>query len=80
MFKLKKVRKTTKPLRYDLNQISHYYAVEVTNRFRRLDLIDKVPEELWMEVSDIVPEAVVKTIPRKTNTKRQNACLRRRYK
>ena len=52
--KLKKVGKTTKPLRYDLNQISHYYAVEVTNRFKGLDLIDRVPDELWMEVRDIV--------------------------
>ena len=74
MFKLKKVRKTTKPLRYDLNQISHYYAVEVTNSFRRLDLIEKVPEELWMEVTDIVPEAVVKTIPKK-NKYKEVKCL-----
>ena len=52
--KLKKVGKTTRPFRYDLNQIS--YSVEVTNRFKRLDLIDRVPEELWMEISDTVQE------------------------
>ena len=63
--KLKKVGKTNKPFRYDLNQIPYNYTVEVTNRFKRLDLIDRVPEELWMEVCDIVQEAVVKTIPKK---------------
>ena len=52
--KLKKVGKTTRPFRYDLNQIPYDYTVEVTNRFKRLDLIDRVPEELWMEVPDIV--------------------------
>ena len=53
-FKLKKVGKTTKPFRYDLNQIFNNYTVQVTNRFKGLDLIDRVPEELWMEVHDIV--------------------------
>ena len=53
------------------------YTVEVINRFRRLDLIDKVPEELWMEVCDVVQKAVIKTIPKKKNAKRQNGCLRR---
>ena len=53
-FKLKKVGKTTGPFRYDLNQIPHDYTVEVTNRFKRLDLMNKVPEEVWMEVRDIV--------------------------
>ena len=62
---LKKVGKTTRPFRYDLNQIPFDYTVEVTNRFKRLDLIDRVPEELWTEVRDIVQEAVIKTIPAK---------------
>ena len=63
--KLKKVGKTTRPFRYDLNQIPYDYTVEVKNRFKGLDLIDRVPEELWMEVCDIVQEAVIKTIPKK---------------
>ena len=63
--KLKKVEKTTKPFRYDLNQIPYNYTVEVTNRFKGLDLIDRVPEELWTEVCDIVQKAVIKTIPKK---------------
>ena len=63
-FKLKKVGKTTGPFRYDLNQIPHDYTVEVTNRFKRLDLMNKVPEEVWMEVRDIVQEAGIKTIPK----------------
>ena len=57
---MKKVRKTTRPFRYDLNQISYDYTVEVTNRFKGLDLIDRVPKELWMEVCDIVQEAEIK--------------------
>ena len=61
--KLKKVGKTTGPFRYDLNQIPYDYTVEVRNRFKGLDLIDRVPEELWMEVHDIVQKAVIKTIP-----------------
>ena len=68
---LKKVGKTTSPFRYDLNQISYGYTVKVTHRFKELDLIDRVPEELWMEVCDIVQEAVIKTIPRKSNAKRK---------
>ena len=55
--KLKKVGKTTRPFRYDLNKISYNYTVEMTNRFKGLDLIDRVPEELWMEICDIVQEA-----------------------
>ena len=55
-------------------------AVEVTNRFKGLDLIDRVPEELWAEVHDIVQEAGIKTIPKKNKWKRQNGCLRRSYK
>ena len=78
--KLKKVGKTTRPFRYDLNQIPYNYTVEVTNRFKGLDLIDTVPEELWTEVCDIVQEAVIKTIPKKRKAKRQNGCLRKLYK
>ena len=68
--KLKKVGKTTRPFRYDLNQIPNDYTVEVTNRFKGLDLIDCVPEELWTEVRDIVWEAVIKTIPKKKKWKK----------
>ena len=77
---LKKVQKTTRPFRSDLNQITYDYKVEVKNKFKGLDRIDRVPEELWMEVHDILQEAVIKTIPRKRNAKRQNGCLRRPYK
>ena len=61
--KLKKVGKTTRPFRYDLNQISYDYTVEVRNRFKGLDLIDRVPDELWTEVHDIVEEMGIKTVP-----------------
>ena len=57
--------KTTRPLRYNLNQILYNYTVEVTNKFKGIDLIDRVPEELWTEVCDIVQETVIKTIPKK---------------
>ena len=67
---MKKVGKTTRPFRYDLNQIPYDYTVKVTNRFKGLDLIDRVPEELWMEVHDIVQEAVIKTIPKKKKCKK----------
>ena len=63
--KLKKVGKTTRPIRYELNQIPYHYTVEVTNRFKGLDLIDRVPEELWMEIRDIVQVAAIKTIPKR---------------
>ena len=63
--KLKKVGKTARPFRYDLNQIPYYYTVEVRNRFKGLDLIDRVPEELWREVHDIIHEAEIKTMPKK---------------
>ena len=69
-----------RPFRYDLNKIPYDYRVEVTNRFKGLDLIDRVPEELWTEVPDIVQETVIKTIPMKKKCKRQNGCLRRPYK
>ena len=62
---MKKVGKTTRPFRYDLNQVPYDNTVEVTNRFKELDLIDRVPEELWTEVCDIVWEAVIKTISKK---------------
>ena len=73
--KLKKVGKTTRPLRYDLNQIPYNYTVEVTNRFK----VDRVPEELWTKVRDIVQEVVTKIIPKK-KYKKTNGCLRRPYK
>ena len=77
--KLKKVRKTTRPFRYDLNQIPYDYSVEVRNRCKGLDLIDRVLEELWMEIHKIVQEAGIKTIPQKRSAKKQNGCLRRPY-
>ena len=67
---MKKVGKTTRPFIYDLNQIPFNYIVEATNRFKELDLIDRLPEELWMEVHDIVQEAVITTIPRKNKCKK----------
>ena len=62
---MRKIGKTTRPFRYDLNKISYNYTVEVTNRFMGLDLIDRVPDELWMEVRNILQEAGIKTIPKK---------------
>ena len=67
--KLKKVGKITRPFRYDLNQIPYDYTVEVTNRFNGLDLTDRVPEELWTEVHDILQETVIRTIPKKKKCK-----------
>ena len=67
---LKKVQKNTRPIRCDLNQIPYDYTVEVTNRFKGLDLIDRVPDELWMEVHNIVHEVVIKTFPKKKNSKK----------
>ena len=67
---MKKVGKTTRPFRYGLNQIPYDYTVEVRNRFKGLDLIDRVPDELWMEVHDIVQESVIKTIPKKKKCKK----------
>ena len=67
---MKKVEKTTRPFRYDPNQILYDYTVEVTNRFKGLDLLDTVPEELWMEVCNIVQEAVIKTISKKKKCKK----------
>ena len=62
---MKKVGKTTRPFRYDLNQIPYNYTAEIMNRFKGLDLIDRVPDELWTEVRDIVQETGIKTIPKK---------------
>ena len=77
---MKKVGKTTRPFRYDLNQIPYDYRVEVRNRFKGLYLIDRVSEELWTEVHDIVQETGIKTIVwEKKNTKKQNGCLGRPY-
>jgi len=68
--KPKKVEKTTRPIRYDLNQITYDYTVEVRNRFKGLDLIDRVPDELWTEVRDIVQETGIKTIPMEKKCKK----------
>ena len=71
ILRLKEVGKTNRPFRYDLNQIPNHYTVEVTNRFKRLDLVDRVPEELWTEeVSNIVQQAVTKTTPKKMKCKK----------
>ena len=67
---MRTVGKTTRPFRYDLNQIPYDYMVEVTNRFKVLDLIDRVPDELWTEVCDIAQEAVIKTIPKEKKCKK----------
>ena len=68
---MKKLGKTTRPSKYDLNQIPYDYTVEVRNRFKGLDLIDRVPEELWMEVRDIVQETGIKTISKKKKCKKE---------
>ena len=67
---MKKVGKTTRPFRYDLSQIPYDYTVKVTNRLKGLDLIDRVPEELWTEAHDTVQEAGIKTIPKKKKCKK----------
>ena len=77
---LKKVGKTTRPFTCDLNQIPYVYTVEVTSRFKGLDLIDRVPEELWTEVRDTVQEAVIKTIPKKKKYKKVKWLSGRPYK
>ena len=77
---MKKVGKTARPFRYDLNQIPYDYTVEVRNRFKCLDLIDRVPDELWMEVRDIVQERSIKTIPKRKKFKKTKWLLRRPYK
>ena len=77
---MRKVGKTTRPFRYDPNKIPSNYTAEVTNRFKGLDLIDRVPEELWTEVHDIVQETGIKTIPMEKKYKKQNSCLGWPYK
>ena len=69
---MKKVGKTTRPFRYDLNQIPYNYTVEVTNRFKGLDLIDRVPDELWMGLHDTVQETGIETIPMEKKCKKAN--------
>ena len=78
--KLKKVWTTTRQFRYDLNQITYDYTVEVTNKFKELDMKDRVPEKLWMEVHDIIQETGIKMISKKKKCKKANGCLRRPYK
>ena len=73
--KLKKVGKTTRPFRCDLNQIPYDYTVEVRNRFKGLDLIDRVPDEQWMEVHDIVQETGIKTMPKKKKCKKSKMAV-----
>ena len=79
-FKWKKVGKTTRPFRYDLNQIPYDYTVEVRNSFKGLDLIDRVPDELWSEVCDIVQETRIKTIPMEKKCKKAKWLQGRPYK
>ena len=80
ILKLKKVEKTTRLFRHDLNQIQYDYTVKVTNRFKGLYLIGKVPEEIWTEVCDIVQQAGIKTIPKEKKCKKENGCMSRPYK
>ena len=77
---MKKVGKNTRPFRYDLNQIPYDYKVEVRNRFKGLDLIDRVPDELWTEVRDIVQETGIKTIPMEKKCKKVKRLSGRPYK
>ena len=77
---MKKIGETARPFRYDLNQIPYDYTVEVRNRFKGLGLIDRVPDELWNEVRDIVQETGIKTIPTEKKWKKAKSCLRRPYK
>ena len=79
--KLNKIGKTTRPFRYDLNKIPYDFTMQVMNRFKGLNLVDRMPEELWMtEDHNIVQEAVTKTIPKKKKCKKVNGCLKRLYK
>ena len=78
--KLKEVRKTTRPLRTDLNQTPYDYTLEVKSRFKGLDLIDRMPEELWMRFVTLYRRWLSRPSPRKRNAERQNSCLRRPYK
>ena len=76
---MKKLEKTPRPFRYDLNQIPCDYTVEVMNRFKELDLVDRVPEELWTEVCNIIQEVMMKTVQKKKIARRQSSCLRKPY-
>ena len=78
--KLKRVGKTAKPFRYDLNQIPYDYTAEVRNRFKGLDLIERVPNDLWMEVHNIIWRQESRPSPWKRNAKKQNGCLGKPYK
>ena len=77
---MKKVEKTTRPFRYDLSKILYDYTVEVRTRFKGLDLIDRVPDELWNEVHDLVQVTGIKTITMEKKCKKENGCLERPYK
>ena len=77
---MKKIGKMTRSFRYDLNQIPYDYTVELMNKFKGLDLVDRLLEELWTEVHNIVPEAVTKTFPKKKKCKKATGYLRRPYK
>ena len=77
---MKKVGKTNRPFRYDLNQIPYDYTVEVRNRFKGLDLINRMPDELWTEVHELYRRQGLRPSPRKRNAKKQNGCQRRSYK
>ena len=77
---MKKVGKNTRSFRYDLNQNSYDFIVEVTKRFKGLDLVHRVPEKLWIEVCNTVQQVLIKTPPKKRNARRQTGCLRRLYK
>ena len=77
---MKNIGKITRPFRYDLNQIPYDYTVEVTDRFKVLDLRNRVPKELWAEIHDMVQKAVSKTITKKKKLKRKNGCLRSPHK
>ena len=77
---MKKVGKTTRPFRNDLSQIPYDYRVDVTNRFKGLDLIDSLRKELWMQIHNTVQKVVIKPPPKKKNAKRQNGCLRKPYR
>ena len=77
---MKKVGKATRAFGYDLNQIPGDYTVKVKNRFKGLDMIDRMPEELWTEVPNIVQEVLIKTIAEKNKCRKQNSCLREPYK
>ena len=77
---MKKVGKNTRSFRYDLNQNSYDFTVEVTKRFKGLDLVHRVPEKLWTEVCNTVQQVLIKPLQRKRNARRQTGCLRRLYK